>query len=353
MVKEISAKNKLSALCKKRPSNYLTLNFNKLTMAKKNQTDNDSTEPIVSNNGTTETAETAAPQIEEAKKIKVEEQIPNLDNFKILFDTIRNEKEISKLNKTIYKHLYKIIDRHAVAANYEVLFLYDNQTSISEDMADKIYEAIPPNNAKPILLIINNKGGRVEPAYLISKTCKENSPQFVVAIPRRAKSAATLIALGANEIHMGSMSELGPIDPQFGGLPALGLTSSLESLAKVVTKYPKSSEMLASFLSQKLDLRILGYFERVSESTVQYATRLLTGKKLPKDIDEIAKNFVYEYKDHSFVVDKEEATKFLGDIIKVNTPEYKLANEIHQFMSTLNLLAGILRKKNIGIVGSC
>lgn len=297
--------------------------------------------------------DSATPQAEEEKKIKVEEQLPNLDNFKVLLEIISAEKELSKLNKTFYRHLYKIIARHPVAANYEILFLYDNQTSISEDMVDKIYEAIPANNTKPILLIINNKGGRVEPAYLISKTCKENSPQFNVAIPRRAKSAATLIALGANEIHMGSMSELGPIDPQFGGLPALGLTSSLESLAKVVTKYPKSSEMFASFLAQKLDLRILGYFERVSESTVQYATRLLTGKKLPKDIDEIAKNFVYEYKDHSFVIDKEEATKFLGDIIKVNTPEYMLANEIHQFMSTVNLIAGIFRKKNIGIVGNC
>lgn len=320
-------------------------------MTKKNLKDGETNE---TENSVNSTSDITAPQSEEAEnKIKVEEQLPNLDNFKVLFDTISGEKELSKLTKTFYKHLFKIIGRHPVAAKYEILFLYDNQTSISEDMADKIYEAIPPNNTKPILLIINNKGGRVEPAYLISKTCKENSPQFNVAIPRRAKSAATLIALGANEIHMGSMSELGPIDPQFGGLPALGLTSSLESLAKVVTKYPKSSEMLASFLAQKLDLRILGYFERVSESTVQYATRLLTGKKLPKSIEEVANNFVYEYNDHSFVVDKEEATKFLGEIIKVNTPEYKLANEIHQFMSTVNLIAGIIRKKNIGIVGTC
>jgi hypothetical protein len=322
-------------------------------MAKKDQPTDDSTRPVDSSNGIIDTAETTSAQSEEAKKIKVEEQLPNLDSFKVLFDTIRGEKELSKLTKVIYQHLYKIIDRNAVSAGYEILFLYDNQTSISESMADKIYEAIPPNNTKSILLIINNKGGRIEPAYLISKTCKENSPQFNVVIPRRAKSAATLIALGANEIHMGSMSELGPIDPQFGGLPALGLTSSLESLAKVVTKYPLSSEMLASFLAQKLDLRILGYFERVSESAVQYATRLLTGKKLPISIEEVAKNFVYEYKDHSFVVDKEEATKFLGDMIKVNTPEYNLANEIHQFMSTLNLLAGILRTKNVAIIGSC
>lgn len=335
-------------------------------MAKKNQKINESAETTEPINGEIETVTESNEPVEdiethqtsptndsEAKKIKIEEQLPNLDNFKVLFDTIRSEKELSKLTRVIYKHLYKIIDRHPVSAEYEILFLYDNQTSISENMADKIYEAIPSNNTKPILLIINNKGGSVEPAYLISKTCKENSPKFNVVIPRRAKSAATLIALGANEIHMGSMSELGPIDPQFGGLPALGLTSSLESLAKVVTKFPKSSEMLASFLAQKLDLRILGYFERVSESTVQYATRLLTGKKLPKDIDEIAKNFVYEYKDHSFVVDKEEAARFLGDMIKVNTEEYKLANEIHQFMGTLNFLAGILRKKNVAIIGSC
>lgn len=292
-------------------------------------------------------------QNQESKKAKVEEQIPDLDNFSTLVDTILSEKELTKLNKIIYKHLYRIIDRHEVSKAYEILFLYDNQKSISESMADKIYEAIPAQNQKPILLILHSKGGEIEPAYLISKTCKENSSKFVVAIPRKAKSAATLISMGASEIHMGSMSELGPIDPQFGGLPALGLTSSLDSLAKVVTKHPKSSEMFASFLAQKLDLRILGYFERVSESAMQYANRLLAGRKFPMEIDEIAKNFVYEYKDHSFVIDKEEATKFLGDSIKVNSSEYLLANDIHQFMSKLNIIAGVLRQKNVGIVGNC
>jgi hypothetical protein len=220
-------------------------------------------------------------------------------------------------------------------------------------MVDKIYEAVPTDKSKNILLILHSKGGQIEPAYLISKTCKENSAKFNVVIPRRAKSAATLISLGADEIHMGSMSELGPIDPQFSGLPALGLTSSLESLAKVVTKYPKSSEMFASFLAQKLDLRILGYFERVSESAMQYAIRLLNGKSYPMKIEEIAKNFVYEYKDHSFVIDKDEAQKILGGTIKANTAEYALANELHQFLSKLNMLAEILREKNIGIVGTC
>lgn len=279
------------------------------------------------------------------------EKEKNLDNFKELIDLVFSEQDISKLREFFFNHIRKIINRHTISKKYLVLFLYDENNSINEKMTDKIYAAIPEKNVKPILLIIHSKGGEVEPAYLISKTCKENSPKFVVAIPRRAKSAATLISLGAKEIHMGSMSELGPIDPQFGNLPALGLSSSLETIAKVVSKYPNSSDMFAEYLNKQLNLRLLGYFERVSESAKQYAQRLLEDKTNLKEIQDIAHAFVYEYKDHSFVIDKEEARKYLGDIIKVNTEEYKLANDIHKFMSNLNWISGVVRKKNMEIIG--
>jgi len=276
----------------------------------------------------------------------------NLDNFNELIDIVIEEKDIKKLKKTFFQHINKIINRHSISKKYLILFLYNEIDSINEKMTDKIYSSIPDNNDKPILLILNSKGGEIEPAYLISKTCKEKSPKFIVVIPRRAKSAATLISLGAHEIHMGSMSELGPIDPQFGNLPALSLSSSLETISKIVTKYPKTSEMFAEFLNKKLDLRILGYFERVSESAMQYAQRLLNDKKLPHEQSVVANTFVYEYKDHSFVIDKEEAKKYLGDMIKENTEEYKLAIDIQKFMNNLNLLANIVRKKELVIVGS-
>jgi hypothetical protein len=298
-----------------------------------------------------ENTETATENIKPQKEEKAKEI--NLDNFKELIDLVFSENEISKLREFFFNHVRNILSRHPIASKYLVLFLYDGNNSINEKMTDKIYAAIPENNTKPILLILHSKGGEIEPAYLISKSCKENSPNFVVAIPRRAKSAATLISLGAKEIHMGSMSELGPIDPQFGNLPALGLRSSLETISKVVSDYPKASEMFAKYLNEQLNIRILGYFERVSESAKQYAQRLLEDKTPPKEIQEIAHAFVYEYKDHSFVIDKEEAKKYLGDdIIKVNTDEYKLANDIHKFMSNLNWIAGLIRKKNLEIVGT-
>lgn len=274
----------------------------------------------------------------------------NPDKFMDLVQIIRNAKDINDLKPMLYKHILTIAKRNNIGEKYHLLFLYEPNSSIEQGMVDRIYNAIPDDNKKPILLLIHNHGGRIEPAYLISKTCKELSPKFVVTIPRKAKSAATLIALGGNEIHMGPMSELGPIDPQFAGLPALGISSSLESIAKIVCKYPESSSMFADFMKEKLDLRILGYFERVSESAQQYAIRLLNDKDLKSD--EVAHKLVYEYKDHSFVIDKEEARELLGDTIKVNTDEYRFANEIHKFLNEINILIEIFNNKSLSIVGT-
>lgn len=292
-------------------------------------------------------------QTEEQVEVPVEEKKElNPDNFMDLVKIIQSAKEINDLKPMLYKHILKIANRNGIAEKYHMLFLYEPNSSIEQGMVDRIYNAIPDDNTKPILLVIHNHGGRIEPAYLISKTCKELSSKFVVAIPRKAKSAATLISLGGHEIHMGPMSEMGPIDPQFNGLPALGISSSLESIAKIVCKYPESSLMFADFMKEKLDLRILGYFERVSESAQQYAMRLLSDKELPISASDVAHKFVYEYKDHSFVIDKEEATELLGDTIKVNTVEYKFANEIHKFLNELNIIIGIFNKKSLAIVGT-
>lgn len=295
------------------------------------------------------------PASDNKKEISLHQNIEkNLDNVKELVSLLLETKEqdISNILPFFSAHLEKIISNYEEIKNkYLILFLYDENNSIDEGVADKIYDAIPKDNTRPILMILHSRGGQIEPAYLISKACQEHSSEFVVVIPRRAKSAATLISLGANEIHMGSMSELGPIDPQIAQLPALSISSSLCTIAKVVTEYPHSSAMFSKYLTEKLDLRILGYFERVSESAKQYAIRLLKDKKTPKPIEDIANDLVYEYKDHSFVIDREEAKKYFGDIIKSKSSEYALANDIHKFMSMLNTLLELIRKQKVYIVG--
>ena len=72
-------------------------------------------------------------------------------------------------------------------------------------------------------LIINGPGGDGTVAEKIIELCRAHCREFRVVVPNRAKSAATIIALGADEIVMGYLSELGPIDAQVpivvGGIP--------------------------------------------------------------------------------------------------------------------------------------
>ncbi len=205
--------------------------------------------------------------------------------------------------------------------------------------ADKIYTAINRfTKKKDIAVVLTSGGGQIEPAYLISKLCRESTKgKFVVVVPRRAKSGATLICCGADEIHMGQMSELGPIDPQFGDLPALGLKNAVQHLAELASQFPKASDMFARYLSASLDLGNLGYYERVAESAAQYAERLLRKRvtALKSDPQVVAHQLVYDYMDHSFVIDRGEAESiFGGDMIKGSpTKEYQMGNAVYEWLS--------------------
>lgn len=276
-----------------------------------------------------------------------------VDIIRLLTKYKDNESEIKN---RLRDDLGKLITDDEISKSYRVLFLYDSIGNIADYDLNKIYDSIADlsDTKKKLLLIIHSNGGSIEPAYLISKISKEIAGKFIVVIPRKAKSAATLLALGADEIHMGPISQLGPIDPQVGGRPALGLGNALEYLARLVTKHPKSSEVFAKYLSFELDLKQLGYFERISESAVQYAERLLIDKELPDKLtaNDVAKELTYSFKDHGFVIERKEARKYLGKYIVENSAELKLAEKLFNRLSDFDLYLGSWRKKYLVFSGS-
>ena len=71
---------------------------------------------------------------------------------------------------------------------------------------------------------------------------------------------------------------------------------------------------------------------------------------LPKTI---AEKLVYLYKDHSFVIDLEEAKKLLGEkIIREGTNEYKFANEVYLMLDSISRFIRIIIKKRFTYVGN-
>ncbi len=239
---------------------------------------------------------------------------------------------------------------------FDFIFLYDVEKSISRWHATKIYAELQKVNdsKKDIILILRSYGGEAEPAYLISKMfrrCLKGESRFIVSIPAEAKSAATLLSLGADEIHMGAMSELGPIDPLVNSVPLLSITNGLETIVSLAHQYPKSCDMLSSFLKETLDIKRLGYAARIAESSTQYALRLLKSKMKHtgqnsdlNNAQRLAEHFTNHYKDHSFVIDVDEAKELLGaDVVQENTEVYKLSHRIHlvfELVSTFSKLKG-------------
>jgi ClpP class serine protease len=217
--------------------------------------------------------------------------------------------EIDKSNffKVLSAYLTQTVQKSTIAEKYNLLILFDDTTLVKSD-SDQIYQAIKnfPESKKPLLLILTSSGGEPGSAYLIGKLCREfSNGKFVVVVPRHAKSAATLLSTAADEIHMGSLSELGPIDPQINGMPTLGLKNSIEHIAELVQKTSGAAEMFARYLASSIEPIQIGYYERVAESALQYSEKLLDSHKqqLKSTPQEISKRLVYGYKDHGFVID--------------------------------------------------
>lgn len=287
------------------------------------------------------------------KPEKLETAAPSSDDSKVkspfsrFLDAIK-DNDIEEAKRAIALKIDQILEKHSLKG-MNFLILHDENDSISNYHSNQIYSEANKfsDHDKDLILVLNSPGGRIEPAYLISKSLKKmTSGKFIVVVPRRAKSAATLISLGADEIHMGNMSELGPIDPQMQGLPALALGNALVVIAELVSKFPESARMFNEYIKDQVPIRLLGYYQRINESAVQYAERLLNGKTFSsgKSSQEIADHLVNQYKDHSFVIDGDEAISILGDLVKLESNYYRAVEEIFEFFALIDVFCDIYGK---------
>jgi len=62
------------------------------------------------------------------------------------------------------------------------------------------------------LLLLNSFGGQVSSSFKVAQAIRKNFKYITVFIPHIAASGGTLIVLCGNELVMGDMSNLTPID---------------------------------------------------------------------------------------------------------------------------------------------
>lgn len=156
-------------------------------------------------------------------------------------------------------------DRQSLIHSYEEEFdcrlvvmidqIFGDSITMFEEL---IYSADPKED---LHLLLNTPGGDGETAVRIVRGAQSRCRELTVIVPDQAKSAGTLLAMGAHHILMGPTSDLGPVDPQFqvggGSLAAAkDIIAAVDDAAARVQQAPDTYPLFASLLSDVTALMV-------------------------------------------------------------------------------------------------
>ena len=125
-----------------------------------------------------------------------------------------NREQIILRNKDLFTRYSELSGGRRLVA-YFAKIEHPNAAMQPSDVAPITALLEREEKTKDLDLWINSPGGSAQTAEKIVSACRAVCDgEFRVVVPNMAKSAATMTALCADQIVMGYLSELGPIDPQ-------------------------------------------------------------------------------------------------------------------------------------------
>jgi len=155
---------------------------------------------------------------------------------------------------------YKYLGKLAEITNRNVIAYYSSWLSKPDvpnlDINDNDMEGFMNclhgmNCEKGLDLILHTPGGSPFAAEGIVKYLRlKFNNDIRVIVPHMAMSAGTMIACAAKEIIMGKQSNLGPIDPQFNGIPAYNIKLEFEEAKNDLAQNPQNANYWSIKLSQ-------------------------------------------------------------------------------------------------------
>lgn len=160
-----------------------------------------------------------------------------MPNWDFVLREVKNEKDDpsgpsahDKVRRKYLKQLHDLRGRNIIA--YYSGFLTKRVEGIEITDEDKngfmlcIHKL---DRSKGLDLILHTPGGDVAATEsLVDYLRKMFGSDICAFVPQIAMSAGTMIACSCREIFMGTHSNLGPVDPQFSGIPAHGVIQEVE-----------------------------------------------------------------------------------------------------------------------------
>jgi ATP-dependent protease ClpP protease subunit len=167
------------------------------------------------------------------------------------------------------------------------------------------------DKSKGLDLLIHTPGGDAAATESIVSYIRSVFGNDVSAyVPHMAMSAGTMLACSCKEIVMGKHSSLGPIDPQYGGTPALDIIEEFNKAKEEIIENPASMNYWGILLSKypgAIYEKCVKAFE-FSETLVQVWLRQNMLKSNPGEVVRVLRvlNENKESKTHRRHFDKEK-----------------------------------------------
>lgn len=107
------------------------------------------------------------------------------------------------------------------------------------------------DRTKGLDLFLHTPGGDVAATESLVHYLKDFFGEGIRAvIPQIAMSAGTMIACSCNRILMGKHSNIGPVDPQFNGIPAIGVIKEVETAYTEISRDPRYAAVWSPILGR-------------------------------------------------------------------------------------------------------
>jgi hypothetical protein len=204
-----------------------------------------------------------------------------------------------------------------------------------------VREAVAGTGDDAVDVVVSSPGGDIDAAYVIARELRRRFAHVAAHVPLMAKSAATLLCLAADELVLGDLGELGPLDAQYDErrkadfpvtLSRLAPFTALSQLQDGVLAFyddaverilhrsgmrpfeacSKAAELTSAVYNAiyaQMDPSRLAESARGLELGCEYGSRVLRRYRPElhaRHGDKLVHRLVHAYPSHGFVLDREE-----------------------------------------------
>lgn len=179
-------------------------------------------------------------------------------------------------------------------------------------------------------VLLESGGGDIDMAYKMLTLLKAYSRQVRVVVPFFAKSAATIIALGADRLALCKAGELGPVDPQVED-PQTGEFVPARSVKKTIDFIAEITDSLTRItLAEKIPVMLIGAYRTTEMSSRQYLDEILDKKGLDEDKKaELLDAFTKEFSSHGYPMGREFLAERGIPLDDIDEPTEALFVDLH------------------------